>query len=931
MRGDLTVFSQRNRLTSLISVRAISHDPEQVAAVALPVTLSSHPMMTPRFRSLLLAIGVMSVCAASAVRAEDYALTTFAGAANVTSGADGTPGSFNNPYGVAIDAAKNVYVADTLNHTIRKITPGGAVSTLAGQAGQSGSANGTGNAARFNFPVGIGVDAAGNVYVSEVINSTIRKITPAGEVTTFAGAALQFGSANGNGGAARFSQPRGLALDAAGNVYVADGGNHTIRKITPSGDVTTLAGSAGQSGTANGTGAEARFNVPFGVAVDGAGNVYVADSENHTIRRVTPAGVVTTLAGTTGVAGAVDGTAGTARFTQPRGVTVDGGGNVFVADYGNSVIRHITAAGAVSTIAGTAGVVGEVNSVGAAARLYDPTDVVVDGATIYIADTTNNLIRRGQPASQAALPTISVQPLAQEVSVGQSITFVVVASNASSYQWLRNGVAIEGATNASYTIASAQPGDSASYVVRVTGPGGSRDSDQGNLTVTPVGSGPIAITARPISQSVAVGASVTFTVTASGNGLTYQWLRNGATLTGATTPSYTIASAQTSDAGTYTVRITSGAATENASAALVVGGSTGGPSNPVTITAQPTAGAVERGGNVTLRVTATGSNLTYQWYKDGTAIAGATSSTLTLNNVQPANAGIYFVRVASGPISADSNATTLTVITDDPNPNPGGGGGPSSRLSNLSVRTGLAANQTLIVGTTVSGGATNLLVRAAGPALGGLGVGGAMTDPRLELYNGSTLVFENNDWAANLADTFTSVAAFPFAPGSRDAAFVRSIEGGPTIQVKGTGAGVVLVEAYDLGTGNPARLTNVSARNQVGTGENILIAGFNISGTGEKRLLIRGVGPKLTQFGVTGVLQDPKLEIYNSAQAKVTENDNWNSELAATFTAVGAFALDASSRDAALVTTLPPGSYTVQVSGVGGGTGEGLIEIYEVP
>lgn len=873
----------------------------------------------------------MSVCAASAVRAEDYALTTFAGAANVTSGADGTPGSFNNPYGVAIDAAKNVYVTDSLNHTVRKITPGGSVSTLAGQAGVSGTADGTGSAARFNFPLGVAVDAAGNVFVSEVVNSTVRKITPAGVVTTFAGAAFQFGSADGAGANARFFQPRGLAVDNAGNVYVADGGNHTIRKITPEGVASTLAGGVQQPGIVNGTGTAARFATPFGIAVDAAGNVYVADSGNHVIRRITAAGVVTTVAGVAGSTGSVDGAASVARFNQPRGVSLDAAGNLFVTDYGNSVIRHIGTNGLVTTIAGTPGIVGEANSVGAAARLYDPTGIASDGTTIYIADTSNNVIRRGVPASTAALPDIVQHPLDQEVSVGQSITLSVAANGTNlSYQWLRNGTPIDGATNASYTIASAQQSDTAAYVVRVTGAGGSRDSNPGNLSVNALGSGPIVITARPISQSVAEGARVTFSVTATGSGLTYQWLRDGAALTGATAGSYTIASARPSDAGTYSVRITSGTTTETPSAKLIVGGVTsGGPS--VNITTQPRGGAIERGQSFIFTVVATGQNLSYQWFKDGVAIANATTSSYTVSNAQPANAGNYSVRVTSGNVFRDSESAGLTVTSDDPNPNPGGGGGPTSRLSNLSVRTGLAANQTLIVGTTVSGGATNLLVRAAGPALGALGVGGAMTDPRLELYNGSTLVFENNDWAANLADTFTSVAAFPFAAGSRDAAFVRSIEGGPTIQAKGTGAGVVLVEAYDLGTGSPARLTNVSARNQVGTGENILIAGFNISGTGEKRLLIRGVGPKLAQFGVTGFLQDPKLEIYNSSQAKVTENDNWNSELAATFTAVGAFALDANSRDAALVTTLPPGSYTVQVSGVGGGTGEGLIEIYEVP
>lgn len=259
-------------------------------------------------------------------------------------------------------------------------------------------------------------------------------------------------------------------------------------------------------------------------------------------------------------------------------------------------------------------------------------------------------------------------------------------------------------------------------------------------------------------------------------------------------------------------------------------------------------------------------------------------------------------------------------------------GGPTARLANLSVRTTLEAAQTLIVGVVVSGGgARNILVRAAGPALAGFGLSGAMTDPRLELYNGTALTFENDNWTSALADTFTSVGAFAFTAGSRDAAFVQPIDGPRSIQARGTSAGVVLVEAYDTGTTNSPRLVNVSARNRVGTGDDILIAGFNIAGTGTKQLLIRAVGPKLAGFGVPGVLNDPKLEIYSSAGAKLSENDTWSPTLASSFDSVGAFQLDPGSRDAALLTSLAPGSYTVQVSGADGGTGEALIEIYEVP
>jgi hypothetical protein len=242
----------------------------------------------------------------------------------------------------------------------------------------------------------------------------------------------------------------------------------------------------------------------------------------------------------------------------------------------------------------------------------------------------------------------------------------------------------------------------------------------------------------------------------------------------------------------------------------------------------------------------------------------------------------------------------------------------------------MAAGQTLIVGVVVDGGPRNVLVRAAGPALSVFGLSGAMADPRLDLYTGQTVTFSNDDWPANLAATFTEVGAFPLPAGSRDAAFVQSIDGSRSIQARGTGAGVVLVEAYDLGAGNSPRLVNVSARNRVGTGDDILIAGFNIVGTGTKQLLIRAVGPKLTVFGVAGVLADPKLELYDSTNAKVAENDTWAASLTTTFAAVGAFPLDAGSRDAALLTTLAPGSYTVQVRGADGGTGEALVEIYEV-
>src|SRR6266480_4732626 len=185
-----------------------------------------------------------------------------------------------------------------------------------------GSADGTGSAARFNSPAGVAVDRAGNTYVADTVNSTIRKITPAGVVTTFAGLAGSTGSANGTGGAARFAGPAAVAIDSIGNIFVADTNNHTIRKITPARVVSTFAGLAGSPGSANGTSSAARFNFPSGVAVDraGTGNIYVGDTNNFTIRQITPAAVVTTLAGSPGVRGGANGTGSAARFELPEGL-----------------------------------------------------------------------------------------------------------------------------------------------------------------------------------------------------------------------------------------------------------------------------------------------------------------------------------------------------------------------------------------------------------------------------------------------------------------------------------------------------------------------------------------------------------------------------------------------------------------------------------
>jgi streptogramin lyase len=331
---------------------------------------------------------------AATLRAQD-AVTTLAGQAQVSgaSNGSGTNALFSDPAAIVMDAGGNYFIADSRNHAIRKVTTNGVVTTFAGKLGVSGSANATGTNATFNTPCGLAFDSSGNLFVSDTGNNVIRKIAPAGAVTTFAGATGSAGFLDGASGSALFNSPLGITIATNGAVFVADGGNHCIRKIS-GGNVTTFAGSPQVWGNADGSGTNAQFNGPCGLKFDALGNLSVSDANNNTIRKISTNGIVTTFAGVAGKDGSTDGDLLTARFRSPAELAFDKKGNLFVADSFNQTIRKISTNGIVSTVCGAAGISGTASGTNGVGKLFNPYGLAVAAnGTLVVADSYNELVR----------------------------------------------------------------------------------------------------------------------------------------------------------------------------------------------------------------------------------------------------------------------------------------------------------------------------------------------------------------------------------------------------------------------------------------------------------------------------------------------------------------------------------------------------------
>jgi pectate lyase/pectin methylesterase-like acyl-CoA thioesterase len=528
------------------------------------------------------------------------------------------------------------------------------------------------------------------------------------------------------------------------------------------------------------------------------------------------------------------------------------------------------------------------------------------------------------------LPVIEVQPASQTVSVGQTAVLSVAATGrpAPTYQWQKDAVDVPGATSSALVLANAQLTDAGVYTVVVSNSAGSVTSAAATLTVVTDVDAP-AIVTQPADQTVAVGSTATFSVTATGAPvLAYQWSRNGVPLAGATSASLVLSAVQISQAGFYSVAVSNAIGSVASTPALLSVRATPIPVAP-TIETQPVDQTAIVGETVTFSVTASGiPTPTYQWSKDGSPITGATGTSLMLTNVQTTDSGVFSVVVTNPLGSVTSDDARLTIL----------------RRPQLIAFTGRGRDsftgQHLTLRFVIQGATSKtVLIRVAGPALRAEGELAFLRDPKLILSGGGRVLASNDNWwtaAGDIAGATAAVGATPFAARSKDAALLMTLAPGTYVVDAGSGLGVARIEVYEVPTvDDTSRLVAATTGAYLLTRLFEVDGGFTIGGDTPGLVVVRALGPALARLGCRQYLADPRLTVYSGASV-VASNDNWGSTadletLKALFARVGAAALPAGSKDAALAVTLSPGTYRAHVSGPRlTSTGVVALEIYEV-
>ncbi len=966
--------------------------------------------------------------------------------------------SFSGPTGVAVDGSGNVFVADSTGNKIMKITSAGTVTTLAGSG--TGSADGTGSAAEFDDPESLAIDGSGNLYVTDVTNNTVRMVTQAGVVTTIAGTAGLSGSADGVGSAARFANPIGIAVDGHGNIFVGDTMNYDIREITPtvSGGVTTwtvstIAGTPGRMGSSDGVGAAALFHTVEGIAVDAAGDVYVTGQNDETVRKLTPttAGgsttwTVTTLAGLAGTVGSANGTGSAALFHSPIGIAVDSAGNLYVGDEFSDTIRW--GALAAPAFAGSATANGTYDqSFTYSAALSDsldysasglPAGLTIDQATGVISGTLFGAAgtysvtlsaENGAGTGTGAL-TLTIGGGGQLPGAPTGVTAAAGDGQASvsfTAPVLNGGSAITGyavtatpasgptvtATGSSSPVTITGLTDGVVYVVSVaavnatgTGPGG-----QAVETVAP--SSPTIYSASVLASHLAGGGP--YGVAAAGSGGVYVTTGDAVQkITSAGAASLVAGNLSTSgsadgtgaaasfnaptglavdstgdiivaDSGNNSIRRVTPLGLVTTIAGLVQGNADGvgdaAEFNNPTAVAVNAAGdifVVDSGNNELRKIAPDGTTttllsppfnfangpngtstykmtgVTVDWAGNPCAGFAVTVPEQIINNIQ-----FYYYFSCVLKVTRPNSFIQLFDVQDPQNSNAGigleNGSLATDALGNIYVLCGNAPYEasTPLAGPELSQAPQHSAVPVAisADALGNLYEANPSTQSVIVLApvgtipsvvtqpTGATIAF-GAETTLSVAASGTPAPSYQWQaagvniPGATSSTYSTSIPGTYDVVITNS-AGSVTSSAAVIAAAN--RLANISSRAFVGTGTSVAIAGFVVSGPpgSLEQVLVRGAGPSLAQYNVSGVLAQPVLTLFNSSGSQIASNTGWNTAsnstaIAAAFSATGAFAFPLDSADSAILTSLPPGTYTAEIAGLGTTTGVALAEVYEL-